>query len=294
MDPFSAEGELLNIHNYFHQGQYQEVIDFDTSSLSPENALPARILSLRAQIALGHAEEVIADVQGENEPELIAVGALAELAAGNEAKALKVAETLAGEKGDNAVVQVLAGTVLQAAGKTEEALALLSQHQGNLEAVALIVQIHLEQNRLDLAIKEVQAARSWAQDSLLVNLAESWVGLRVGGEKYQQAFYVFEELAQAPSTSSTQSLVSQAIAEIHLGRLEEAEAALQQALTKDPKNADSLANSIVLNVIAGKDVNELTSTLASTAPEHPFLRDIQEKSALFDKAATKYSAKVSA
>jgi coatomer protein complex subunit epsilon len=146
---------------------------------------------------------------------------------------------------------------------------------GIVEAVALIVQIHLEQNRLDLAIKEVQAARSWAQDSLLVNLAESWVGLRVvrsplykvfggyanvlqGGEKYQQAFYVFEELAQAPSTSSTQSLVSQAIAEIHLGRLEEAEAALQQALTKDPKNADSLANSIVLNVIAGKDVNELT------------------------------------
>lgn len=48
-----------------------------------------------------------------------------------------------------------------------------------VEAVALIVYIHLEQNRTDLAIKEVQAARRWAQDSLLVNLAESWVGLRV-------------------------------------------------------------------------------------------------------------------
>jgi Coatomer epsilon subunit len=48
-----------------------------------------------------------------------------------------------------------------------------------VEAVALIVQIHLEQNRTDLAIKEVAAARRWAQDSLLVNLAESWVGLRV-------------------------------------------------------------------------------------------------------------------
>jgi hypothetical protein len=48
-----------------------------------------------------------------------------------------------------------------------------------VEAVALIVQIHLEQNRLDLAVKEVAAARRWAQDSLLVNLAESWVGLRV-------------------------------------------------------------------------------------------------------------------
>ncbi|KAL3422977.1 coatomer subunit epsilon [Phlyctema vagabunda] len=294
MDPFSAEGELLNLHNYFHQGQWQEVIDFDTAGLSPENTLPARVLALRAQIALGQAEDVVADVQGENEPELIAVGALADFAAGNHAKAVKTASKLAQDAGDNATVQVLAGTVLQASGSSEEALSLLSQHQGNLEAVALIVHIHLEQNRTDLAVKEVAAARRWAQDSLLVNLAESWVGLRVGGEKYQQAFYVFEELAQAPSTSSTQSLVAQAIAEIHLGRLEEAESALDQALERDPQNAEAIANKIVLSVISGNDPKELVSTLASTTPEHIFLQDLQEKSDLFDKAATKYSAKVTA
>jgi coatomer protein complex subunit epsilon len=50
-----------------------------------------------------------------------------------------------------------------------------------VDAVALIVQIHLQQNRNDLAVKEVAAARRWAQDSLLVNLAESWVGLRLVG-----------------------------------------------------------------------------------------------------------------
>lgn len=44
--------------------------------------------------------------------------------------------------------------------------------------VALNVQIHLLQNRPDLAAKEAQNARNWAQDSLLVNLAEAWVGLR--------------------------------------------------------------------------------------------------------------------
>ena len=131
MDPFSAEGELLNIHNHFHQGQFQEVIDFDTAGLSSENALPARVLSLRAQIALGQAEDVIADVQGENEPDLMAVAALAELKAGNESKAVGIAEKLARETPENGSVQVLAGTVLQAAGKSEEALALLSQHQGN-------------------------------------------------------------------------------------------------------------------------------------------------------------------
>jgi len=79
-----------------------------------------------------------------------------------------------------------------------------------------------------------------------------------------------------------------------LGRLEEAEAALEQAFSKDPEHAEVLANKIVLNVISGKDTSDLTSSLSNTSPEHAFLKDIEEKSALFDKAATKYSAKVSA
>jgi coatomer protein complex subunit epsilon len=133
MDPFSAEGELLNLHNFFHQGQYQQAIDFDTSALSPENALPARVLSLRAQLALGQAEDVLADVQGEKEPELATVAALAEWQSGNESKGLAAAEKLAGSYADNVTVQILAGLVLQQGGKSEEALALLGKHQGSRE-----------------------------------------------------------------------------------------------------------------------------------------------------------------
>lgn len=294
MDPYSAEGELINIHNHFHQGQYQEVVDFDTSAFSPENTLPARVLQLRARLALGQAADVAAEVQGESGPELAAVGALAQLAQGKTDEAAAAATELASSAADNAVVQVVAGTVLQAAGKSEEALALLSQHSGNLEAVALITQIHLEQNRTDLALKEVKAARSWAQDSLLVNLAESWVGVRVGGERYQQAFYVFEELAQAPATTSTASMVSQAVCELHLGRVEEAQGALEQAIQSDPKSAEAIANLLVLNIVIGKDPAELKASLEKTAPTHPFLTELEEKSALFDKAASKYSPKVSA
>ncbi|KAK4657864.1 hypothetical protein QC762_201660 [Podospora pseudocomata] len=294
MDPYSAEGELINIHNHFHQGQYQEVVDYDVSTLSSENELPARVLQLRARIALGQAENALADVTGEKEPELQAIAALAEQALGNSDKAVGIIEKLAESAADNTTVQVVGGTVLQAAGKSEEALALLSQHQGSLDAVALIVQIHLQQNRNDLAVKEVTAARRWAQDSLLVNLAESWVGLRLGGEKYQQAFYVFEELAQAPATSSVRSLVSQAVAELHLGRTEEAQAALDQAMKKEPKFAEAIANLLVLNVIAGKDGAEQKTLLEATDAQHPLLVDLAEKSDLFDKAASKYSAKVSA
>lgn len=131
MDPYSAEGELINIHNHFHQGQYQEVVDFDTSSLSPDNALPARVLQLRARIALGQAEDVVADVQGEAEPALQAVGALAEQALGRSEAAVKTIEQLAESASEDAIVQVIGGTVLQAAGKSEEALSLLSKHSGN-------------------------------------------------------------------------------------------------------------------------------------------------------------------
>ncbi|KAK4217165.1 coatomer subunit epsilon-like protein [Rhypophila decipiens] len=294
MDPYSAEGELINIHNHFHQGQYQEVVDFDTSSLSPENALPARVLQLRAQIALGQAEDVVADVQGESEPALVAVGALAEQALGKPEAAVKTIEQLVESSSEDAIVQVVGGTVLQAAGKSEEALSLLSKHSGNLEAVALIVQIHLVQNRTDLALKEVAAARRWGQDSLLVNLAESWVGLRLGGDKYQQAFYVFEELAQAPATTSVRSLVSQAVAELHLGRTDEAKAALDEALKKEPGFADAIANSLVLEVITGKGPQDPKGSLATVDSQHPFLTDLAEKSELFDKAATKYKAKAAA
>lgn len=78
-----------------------------------------------------------------------------------------------------------------------------------------------------------------------------------GGEKYQQAFYVFEELAQAPSTSSVWSLVSQAVCELHLGRTEEAQAALEQALQKEPEYAEAIANTLVLTIISGQDPSEL-------------------------------------
>ncbi|RYC65743.1 hypothetical protein CHU98_g439 [Xylaria longipes] len=295
MDPYSAEGELINIHSYFHQGQYQEVVDFDMSSLSPENEVPARVLALRARVAMGQAEDVLAEVQGEtSEPEFAAVAALAQSALGQTEDAVQAIEELAQSFADNQTVQVLGGIVLQAAGKSDEALALLSKHSGSLDAIALIAQIHLQQNRTDLAVKEVAAARRWAQDSLLVNLAESWVGLRLGGEKYQQAFYVFEELAQAPATSSTLTLVSQAICELHLGRVEEAQIALEQVLQKQPDYADAIANLLVLTIITGKDAVELTSSLKKSAPQHAMLADLEEKSDLFDKAASKFSAKAAA
>lgn len=103
---------------------------------------------------------------------------------------------------------------------------------------------------------------------------------------------MFEELAQAAATQSVQSLVGQAIAELHLGRLPESEAAFGQALKLDGSSPDVLANLIVLNTILGKDSTEQTKTLEKVSPEHQLLVDLEEKRAEFERAASKWSAKV--
>jgi coatomer protein complex subunit epsilon len=63
-------------------------------------------------------------------------------------------------------------------------------------------------------------------------------------------------LAQAPSSVKPLSLLSQAVAEIHLGRFEEAEAALTQSLEQYPENANVIANWIVLATLTGKDSSD--------------------------------------
>lgn len=206
--------------------------------------------------------------------------------------AVTEAERLAETQGDNLTVQLLVGTILARAGKQEQALQLLSRHQGSLDAVALIAQIHLSQNRTDLAVKEAKGARSFAQDALLVNLAESWIGMRQGGENYQKAFYVFEELAQAPSSASASSLIAQAVSELHMGRLEEASTALDQALALQPENATALANKVVLETVTGgKDVEAARTKLEGVDAGHELLLDLQAKREAFGAAMGKYTPK---
>ena len=318
MDAFSGEAELLTITTAFHTHDFSSVLTYDTNPLSPENKVQAKILKYRAQIALGQQRDVLNALSSAKDPASQAIKSLAQYTSNNansQSSALHTAQRLAESDPEDSTVQICAGTVLALASETSLATELLSKHQGNLEAVALLTQIHLSSHRTDLALKEVQAAKRWAQDSLLINLAEAWVNLRVGGaEKYQSCYYVYEELASAPSSNSTStagtvsSLVGQAVAEIHLGRSEEAESALSQALLyqeqqqssggEEAVDTQALANSIVLASIMGKKAEEvaaLVERLQSLSPEHILLSDLESKSDLFDTAAAKYSpAKVAA
>ena len=130
--------ELVHIHSALHQGQFQKVLEFDTSDFSESNELPARVLKLRAQLALGQYDDVILEVKSEADsvPDLAAAKALAQYCKDprNADEAVQAASKLSKEQADSLGVQLLAGTVLANAGLTEEALALLAKHQGSLDA----------------------------------------------------------------------------------------------------------------------------------------------------------------
>lgn len=86
-------------------------------------------------------------------------------------------------------------------------------------------------------------------------------------------------------------LVSQAVAELHQGRYEEAEAALKQAQDLDAENADVLANLAVLNVIQGRSNSTELSALSKVGKEHELLVDFKAREEEFAKAMEKYSPK---
>ena len=77
---------------------------------------------------------MIKEAESSDGPDFEAVKAFAEYTTGNTDAAVAAIESLTESAADNATVQVLGATVLQAEGRSDEALALLSKHQGNLEA----------------------------------------------------------------------------------------------------------------------------------------------------------------
>jgi len=137
-DPYNPDGELALIHNAFHQGQFEKVIDWD-SSFSSEYKLPAKMLQIRAMLALGKYDEVLSLAKGQSSPDVKAAAVAAEFFKKPSASspAVEQAKKLAESKPENLNVEVLCGSVLARIGESEQALALLSQHQGSLDAYVL-------------------------------------------------------------------------------------------------------------------------------------------------------------
>ncbi|KAK3825776.1 MAG: coatomer epsilon subunit-domain-containing protein [Benniella sp.] len=305
------ENALFAVRNLYYSGNYTQVITDTTSAKTHANKATTHQLNLfhyRALIATKNYTRVAQEVTESHALGLQALKAQAVYldavqsadAAGRDAALAHLRDMLQVQSPDdpqpeatNLEVKVVVGQVLASEGLIEEALTVMLPHNNHLESVAVVVQIYLQMNRLDLAKKEVDACKSWAEDAMLAQLMEAWVGLRAGGgDRYQNAYYIYEEIATSSTSPTVKSLVGEAVCNIQMGQYPEAEGILQEALTKDPTNTDAIVNQIVLYTLLSKpaeEINTLIQQLQTVAPNHSYLQDLDLKSSLFDRAAQRYA-----
>lgn len=118
--------------------------------------------------------------------------------------------------------------------------------------MALTIQIYLKIQRLDLAKAELEQMQSKDDDSALTQLATAWVYLGMGGEKYQEAAYIYQEQADKSGANVT-LLNGLAAANIRLQRYDEALRNLQKAVKMEgglddlPSTASS--NEVLVNLL---------------------------------------------
>jgi coatomer protein complex subunit epsilon len=109
----------------------------------------------------------------------------------------------------------------------------------------LVVQIYLSINRADLAKKEYDRSKRWAEDDLLLQLIESSIGLVTGKDAYANSYSFYTEQLGNPSLTSPHLLTARGITRVLKGEFPEARSDLEDALAQQPGDAETLAALVV-------------------------------------------------
>lgn len=184
---------------------------------------------------------------------------------------------------------IAAATVYYNQGNYESALKVLHGGDG-LETKALHIQTLLQIHRPDVAKKVFVQMQEKDDDATLTQLAQAWLNIEIGGEKLQDAYYVFQDFADKFS-ASIQLLNSQAVCNVGLGKFNDAADVLRDCLERSPNDYDTLVNLVAVSQHTERP-NEVQhrylSTLKDAHPQSTLVQELQKKEADFDRLCLQY------
>jgi len=289
--------ELFDVKNAFYTGNYQTCIN-EAGKLKvadPSMSQEKDILVYRAYLALRKWRVVLEEVKPSSPALMQPLKLLAQFLSSPPSKrdslVLELDATMSGNVDVSNYVQLLvAATIYLHVDQPESALRVLHPSD-HLECSAMKVQALLALNRHDLARKELKLMQERDEDATVTQLAQAWTNLATGGDKIQEAYYIYQEMIDKLGGTAL-LLNGQAVTFIAQGKYAEADTALAEALEKDPNNPETLVNLVVLAQHQGKSQEQSTrllSQLKDLEPGHPFLQRMEQKEADFDRMVLQYS-----
>lgn len=322
--------ELFALKTNFYIGAHQAVIS-EALTVSPSTdavRIERDFFMYRAYVEQAQYHLVKDEVGADAPASLQAVKLLATyLSSPRDAKEtclLQLKEWLAdANAANNWHLQVIAATVYCAEADYKSALGAIHQ-SSQLDCMALVAHIYLAMQRPDLAKKQLGLLQEADDDATLTKLVAAWVALSEGSDKAQarpipprrsrpkprprasarplppltasrarppqDALYEFQELGDRYSRTL---LLLNGLAACHLqmGKFDEAERVLQEAMSKSATDPNTLANMAATMHHLRKDaaaVNRAISQLRVAASDHPWLAKHAALEADFDRCAAQF------
>ncbi|XP_031092819.1 coatomer subunit epsilon-1-like isoform X2 [Ipomoea triloba] len=278
---------LFGLRNNFYLGAYQAAINnSEVPNLSPDDVVERDALVFRSYIALGSYQLVISEIDASASTPLQAVKLLAIYLSGPEKKEMVISSLheLLGDPavGSNPILRLIAGIIFMHEQDYNEALKYTNAG-GTMELHALNVQIFIKMHRSDYAEKQLRIMQQIDEDHTLTQLANAWLNMAVGGSKIQEAYLIFQDFSEKyPMTSLV--LNGKAVCCMHMGNFDEAETLLLEALNKDAKDPETLANLVVCSLHLGKPSSRYLSQLKLSHPNHMLVKRSSSAEENFDRA----------
>lgn len=250
----------------------------------------------RAYLASNRGRIVLDEISSSDSSDLLAIRLLAEyLGDRNKFNDLikRIENRLSQPSDSDTVIWTIVCAVLFInEGMFEDALRLLNDVD-DLECMAMQVYVLLQMNRVDLAMKSHQKMQEKDDDATLTQLAQAWINIELGGEKMQDAHYIFDDLIDKFSSSVTLSN-NMAVCAMGQQKFEDGvHEQLRLGLDRDANNPALLVNFIFYASQTEKNadsvMNRYLTILKETNKNFDLLKDLEKKEIEFDRLCANYA-----